>query len=46
MDALATILKTMQAATRAVRITTAARSVVLGCAALVCGAALWRAWRA
>ena len=45
MDAISTILKTVQTASKAMRFTAAARSAILACAAMVCCAAAWRAWR-
>ena len=46
MDAISTILKTVQTAAKAMRLTAVARSAILAGAALVCCAAAWRAWRA
>ncbi|MBR2731979.1 MAG: hypothetical protein IKD72_08365 [Clostridia bacterium] len=44
MDAISTILKTVQTAAKAMRFTAVARSAIFACATLVCCAA-WRAWR-
>ena len=45
MQAIPMILKTMRAATRAIRVTAIARTAILACTTLLCCAAVWRAWR-